>query len=336
METVAFFDTKPYDLKWFNEMKSDYGIDIRFLENRLNEDTAILANGCRSVVAFVSDDLSAPTIDQLCRLGVEAVAMRCAGFNNVDIRHAKGKLRVFHVPAYSPNAVAEHAMALMLCLNRKLHRAYNRVREYNFSLKGLEGFDLNGKTAGVVGTGRVGRAFIDICRGFGMSIVAYDPYPAEIPGVEFVDFEQLCGRSDIISLHCPLTKESYHLINENTLDLMKSGVYIINTSRGALIDSEALLKAIKSEKVAGAGLDVYEEESDFFYEDVSSSVIQDDKLKLLLSTPNVLITSHQAFLTREALHNIAQVTLQNLSDFFSCRASSNEIIFDKNRSLSAK
>lgn len=333
METVAFFDAKPYDLRWFNEMKSDYGIDIRFLENKLNADTAILANGCRGIVAFVSDDLSAPTIDRLCRSGVETVAMRCAGFNNVDLRHARGKLRVFHVPAYSPNAVAEHAMALLLCLNRKLHRAYNRVREYNFSLKGLEGFDLNGKTVGVVGTGKVGKVFIDICRGFGMSVVAYDPHPIEIPGVEFVDFEQLCRRSDIISLHCPLTKESYHLINEKTLALMRSGVYIINTSRGALIDSEALLNAIKSEKVAGAGLDVYEEESDFFYEDVSSSVIQDDKLKLLLSTPNVLITSHQAFLTGEALHNIAQITLQNLMDFFSSRASENEIVFEEKRSV---
>ena len=325
MENVAFFDTKQYDLKWFEAMKSDYGIDIKFLENKLNPDTSILASGCRAVVAFVSDDLSAPTIDKLSEIGVEAVAMRCAGFNNVDLRRAKDKLKIYRVPAYSPNAVAEHAMALLLCLNRKLHRAYNRVREYNFSLKGLEGFDLKGKTAGVVGTGKVGQAFIDICRGFGMNIVASDPYPTEIPGVEFVTFEQLCRQSDIISLHCPLTKESHHLINSGTLWLMKNGVYIINTSRGALIDSEALLAAIKSGKVAGAGLDVYEEESDFFYEDVSSSVIRDDKLKLLLSTPNVLVTSHQAFLTTEALHNIAQVTLQNLNDFFSGTPSNNEV-----------
>lgn len=335
METVAFFDTKPYDLKWFNEMKSDYNFDIRFLENKLNEDTAILAQGCRSAVAFVSDDLSAPVIDRLCRTGVEAVAMRSAGLNNVDLRYAKGRLKIYHVPSYSPNAIAEHAMALLLCLNRKLHRAYNRVREYNFSLKGLEAFDLNGKTAGVVGMGKVGRTFVNICLGFGMKVAAFDPHPSEMPGVEFVGLEELCRRSDVISLHCPLTKESHHLINERTLNLMKDGVYIINTSRGALIDSEALLKAIKSEKVAGAGLDVYEEESEFFYEDVSSSVIQDDNLKLLLSTPNVLVTSHQAFLTVEALRNIAQVTLQNLRDFYSGAATRNEVVFEEKRSLRA-
>lgn len=333
MDTVAFFDTKPYDLTWFDRLKTNYGISFKYLDNKLNADTAILASGCSGVVAFVNDDLGTETIDNLCRAGVGAVAMRCAGFNNVDLRHADGRLRVFRVPAYSPNAVAEHAIALLLCLNRKLHRAYNRVREYNFSLKGLEGFDLKGKTVGVVGTGKVGRAFIDICLGFGMEVIAYDPYPSDISGVEFVGLNDLCRRSDVISLHCPLTKDSHHLINTETLDMMKQGVYIINTSRGALINSEALLEAIKSGKVAGAGLDVYEEESDFFYEDVSGSIIQDDKLKLLLSTPNVLVTSHQAFLTGEALHNIAQVTLQNLSDCFYGRANDNEIVYSKVKAL---
>jgi len=333
MDTVAFFDTKPYDLTWFDKLKTDYGINFKYLDNRLNADTAILAGGCRGAVAFVNDDLDAEAIDNLINAGVEAVALRCAGFNNVDLRHADGRLRIFRVPAYSPNAVAEHAMALLLCLNRKLHRAYNRVREYNFSLKGLEGFDLKNKTIGVVGTGKVGRTFIDICHGFGMEVLAYDPYPSDIPGVRFAPLYDLCRQSDVISLHCPLTRDSHHLINTETLDMMKQGVYIINTSRGALINSEALLEAIKSGKVAGAGLDVYEEESEFFYEDVSGSIIQDDKLKLLLSTPNVLVTSHQAFLTGEALHNIAQVTLQNLSDCFNGRASGNEIIYNKMRAL---
>lgn len=328
MYPVAFFDTKPYDLKWFDALKRDYGIDMKYFENRLNPQTAITAHGCKAVVAFVNDKLDKTTIDILGRIGVEAACMRCAGFNNVDLKSAAGKLRVFRVPAYSPSAVAEHAMAMLLCLNRKIHRAYNRVREYNFSLKGLTGFDLKGKTVGVVGTGKIGQAFIDICLGFGMKVLAYDPYPIWGRGVEYVDFNELCRRSDIISLHCPLTKESYHLISRHTLHVMKKGVYIINTSRGALIDSEALLEAIKSEKVGGAGLDVYEEESDFFYEDVSESIIQDDKLKLLLGTPNVLVTSHQAFLTEEALHNIAETTLQNLSDYFEGKESENEVTYD--------
>jgi len=325
METVAFFDAKPYDKTWFDRLKKQYGIEIKYYENRLNQDTAIMASGCRAVVAFVADVIDAPTIDMLRRVGVEAVALRSAGYNHVDLKYAQGKLRIFRVPAYAPSAVAEHAMALLLCLNRKVHRAYNRVREYNFSLKGLIGYDLRGKTVGVVGTGKIGQAFIDICFGFGMKVLAYDPKPTWGRGVEYVSFHDLCRRSDIISLHCPLTRESYHLISRHALHIMKEGVVILNTSRGALIDSEALLDAIKSEKVSAAGLDVYEEESDFFYEDVSENVIQDDKLKLLLATPNVLITSHQGFFTEEALCEIAETTLQNLSHFFAGKPVTNEI-----------
>lgn len=325
METVTFFDTKPYDKTWFDQLKGRHGIELKYFENRLNRDTAILASGARAVVAFVTDLVDAATIDALCQAGVEAVALRSAGYNNVDLEYARGRLHVFRVPAYSPNAVAEHAMALLLCLNRKIHRAYNRVREYNFSLKGLVGFDLKGKTVGVVGTGKIGQAFIDICLGFGMRVLAYDPHPAQGKRVEYVSFPDLCRRSDIISLHCPLTRESYHLIDRHALRLMKEGVVILNTSRGALINAEALLDAIKSEKVSAAGLDVYEEESDFFYEDVSENVIQDDKLKLLLATPNVLVTSHQGFLTDEALREIASTTLQNLSDFFAGRSVENEV-----------
>jgi len=325
MFPVAFYDTKPYDRIHFVPKSGEHNIDIQYFDSKLGPRTAVMARGCRAVVAFVNDDLGEDTIDALCGAGVEAVAMRCAGVNNVDLRAAAGRLRVFHVPAYSPAAVAEHAMALLLCLNRKLHRAYNRVREYNFSLKGLTGFDLEGKTVGIVGTGKVGMSFARICAGFGMEILAYDPYPVTGAPVTYVDFPTLCARSDVISLHCPLTKESRHLVNRQTLAQMKKGVYIINTSRGALIDAEALLEAIKDERVGGAGLDVYEEESDVFYEDVSGSVIRDDILKLLLSTPNVLVTSHQAFLTEEALENIAEITLLNLQYHFQNRPLQNEV-----------
>jgi len=329
MQTVAFFDTKPYDRFWFDKLNEYPDIDIKYYENRLNADTAILAQGASAVIAFVTDVIDAPTIDILVDIGVKAVALRSAGFNHVDLAHAAGKLRIFRVPAYSPNAVAEHAMALLLCLNRKIHRAYNRVREYNFSLKGLTGFDLQGKTVGLVGTGKIGQSFAQICQGFGMEVLAYDPKPNWELGLQYVDFPTLCKKSDVISLHCPLTKESHHIIGRHALRLMKDGVVILNTSRGALIDTEALLEALKSEKVSAAGLDVYEEEADFFYRDVSECVIQDDKLKLLLASPNVLITSHQGFLTNEALHEIARVTLENLSLFFSGKSVENEIVFSE-------
>jgi D-lactate dehydrogenase len=326
METVAFFDTKPYDKIWFDTLAEQLGFKIRYLEEKLKPNTAVLASGCRAAIAFVNDDLSGNTIQELCRCGVRAVALRCAGFNNVDIKAASGKLKVYRVPAYSPSAVAEHAMALLLTLNRRTHKAYNRTRDHNFSLKGLTGFDLKGKTVGVAGTGKIGMAFCNICLGFGMKVVAYDPYPAWKSGIEYVSFETMCKRSDIISLHCPLTDQTHHMINEKSLEEMKKGVYIINTSRGALIDSDALLEAIKSGKIGGAGLDVYEEEADVFYEDISEEIIRDDTLDMLLAQPNVLVTSHQAFLTDEALKAIAEVTLSNLDCFFSGVSLENELM----------
>lgn len=328
MDTVVFYDTKPYDKKWFDTLKGKYGIEIKYLENKLNADTSLLAYGSRAVVAFVNDTLDERAIRALQKVGVEAVALRCAGFSNVDLKSAQGKVHIFRVPAYSPSSVAEHAMALLLTLNRKTHKAYNRTREYNFSLKGFVGFDLKGKTAGVIGTGKVGQAFCEICSGFGMKIIAYDPYPVWGQGIEYVSFEELCRRADVISLHCPLTRQTYHMLDRHAFRVMKQNVFIINTSRGALVDSGALLEAIKSGKIGGAGLDVYEEETDLFYEDVSERILQDDILNMLLSQPNVLVTSHQAFLTDEALQAIAEVTLKNLRAFFDNMPAENEVVLE--------
>lgn len=326
MEKLAFYDTKPYDKKWFTELAGGAGIDIRYLESRLNADTAVLSSGCRAVCAFVNDDLSEETLKELKRYGVETAVLRCAGYNNADISAAeKLGIKIYRVPSYSPTSVAEHAMALLLSLARKTHKAFVRTRERNFSLDGLEGIDLNGRTIGVIGTGKVGQQLCRMCMGFGLKVIAYDVEPAWGHGIEYVDLEELLRRSDIISLHCPLTPATYHMINEESFGMMKQGVYIINTSRGALIDSEALLDCIKSGKVGAAGLDVYEEEADVFYEDVSLKVMRDDTLNLLLSQPNVLVTSHQAFLTDEALKAIAQITLDNLNSHFSGKPSENEL-----------
>lgn len=336
MEKISFFDTKPYDRIYFEQYKEAYGFSIEFYEEKLNPKTAFMAAGSKAAVAFVNDTLDQKVMDTLAADGVEIVGMRCAGYNNVDFKAAFGRIHVVRVPAYSPYAVAEHAMAMLLMLNRKLHRAYNRTREYNFSLNGLTGFDLHGKTIGVVGTGKIGRVFIDICHGFGMRVLAYDPFPAEGSGIDYVSMEELCRQSDIISLHCPLTKETYHIINEDSLSWMKEGVYLINTSRGALIDSEALLAALKSGHAGAAGLDVYEEETEFFYEDFSNQIIQDDTLARLISLPNVLVTSHQAFLTREALSNIAETTLKNLRDYFDGKPLDNEICYHCSKNASCK
>ena len=324
MKKIAFFDTKPYDREYFEKTAHD-GLHFKFYVNKLTADTAFVAAGCEGAVAFVNDRIDAEAVNGLCDCGVRILAMRCAGYNNIDLKAASGKLKIVRVPNYSPYAVAEHTMALLLCLNRKLHRAYNRTRDYNFSINGLTGFDLFGKTAGVIGTGKIGQIFIGICKGFGMNVIAYDPYPAEGLDIEYVTKEELFRRSDIISLHCPLTESTYHIIDQDALEEMKHGVFIINTSRGALIDAEALLKALKDYRVGGAGLDVYEEESELFFEDFSGSVIQDDVLSLLVNMPNVIVTSHQAFLTNEALKNIAEVTVGNLQDFFSGRPLKNEI-----------
>lgn len=323
MESIAFFDTKPYDRVWFDKLNTRF--QIRYFEHKLTPDSVSLANGCSAVVPFVNDDLSAPVINDLYQCGVKVIAMRCAGYNNVDRKAAEGKLPILRVPGYSPYAVAEHTMGLLLCLNRKIHKAYSRTRDFNFSLSGLTGFDLHGKKVGVIGTGKIGRIFIQICKGFGMEVFAYDPYPAVGAGIRYVDLPTLFQNSDIISLHCPLTEDSKHLINRDTIAEMKDGVVLLNTSRGMLIESEALLDALRSGKIAAAGLDVYEEETAFFFEDCSDTIHRDELLSLLLSMPNVLLTSHQAFLTHEALKNIAEVTLQNLADFFDGKPLKNEV-----------
>ena len=309
---VAFFDAKPYDMPSFEKFGSENGIRFKFYETKLNEDTAELAKGCEAVCVFVNDTVNAAVIDRLCELGVKTLALRCAGYNNVDIQYAKGKIKVVSVPAYSPYAVAEHAMALLLTSIRRVHKAYIRTRDHNFSLNGLTGFDLHGKTVGVVGTGKIGRIFINICRGFGMNVIAYDKFPAKDSSIEYVELDELFSRSDIISFHCPLTDETYHLIDEKSVDKLKKGVVIINTSRGALIDAEALLEGIKARKIGAACLDVYEEEADVFFQDFSGHIIADDTLARLISMPNVIVTSHQAFLTEEALSNIAETTVNNI------------------------
>ena len=325
---IAFFDTKPYDQASFERVGRDReDVSFKFFESRLTLDTASLAAGADSVCVFVNDTVDAPVIDRLYALGVRTVALRCAGYNNVDIEHCYGKLHVFHVPAYSPYAVAEHAMAMLLTSVRRIHKAYIRTRDFNFSLSNLTGFDLHGKTVGVVGTGRIGRAFISICRGFGMHVLAYDMFPNPEAGAEYVPLDELFRRSDIISLHCPLTKETHHLVNAESIAQMKKGVMIVNTSRGALIDAEALLEGIKARKIGGACLDVYEEEADIFFQDYSGHILSDDVLARLISMPNVIVTSHQAFLTEEALNNIAEATLQNLEEFARDGVCANELCY---------
>ena len=315
---IAFFDTKAYDTPSFEHYGREQGMEFTFFETKLNETTAELAHGYDAVCAFVNDTVDAKVIDILVANGVKVLAMRCAGYNNVDLAYARGKLPVVRVPAYSPYAVAEHAMALLLTSIRRIHKAFNRTREFNFSLNGLTGFDLHGKTVGVIGTGKIGKVFIDICRGFGMKVLAYDKFPsAELDNgdtVRYVSLEEIFLSSDIISLHCPLTEETYHMIDEAAIAKCKKGVVLLNTSRGALVDAEALLSGIKSRKIGAACLDVYEEESEVFFEDNSGHILEDDVLARLNSMPNVIVTSHQAFLTEDALDNIAQTTVRNIVD----------------------
>ena len=328
---IAFFDTKPYDKTAFDKYGEEYGVQFKYFETKLTEDTADLARGYDGVCVFVNDTVDKPVIDKLVSLGIRILALRCAGFNNVDMKYAHGKLHVLRVPAYSPYAVAEHTIALLLTSIRRIHKAYIRTRDFNFSLSGLTGFDLHGKTVGVVGTGRIGRAFIDICLGFGMRVLAYDKYPSEelkkAGRVSYVSLDKLFGDSDIISLHCPLTEETNHLINRDTLARCRRGVVILNTSRGALIDAEALLEGIKARHVGAACLDVYEEESEFFFEDFSGHILDDDILARLISMPNVIVTSHQAFLTEEALQSIAETTVNNLITFAKNGQCENELCY---------
>ena len=315
MIRIAFFDTRSYDRETFGKYISD-DIEISFFEGKLNIKTIEVVRNHDAVCVFVNDEVNEEVINKLYEYGVRIVALRCAGYNNVDLKAAFKKVHVVHVPAYSPYAVAEHAMALLLTSIRRIHKAYNRTREFNFSLDGLTGFNLEGKTVGVVGTGKIGRIFMDICKGFKMNVIAYDKYPIEGSDINYVSLDELFEKSDIISLHCPFTEETKHMINSESIKKMKKGVVIINTSRGALIDTEALLNGLKERKVGAACLDVYEEEEDVFFTDRSGHILDDDLLARLISMPNVIVTSHQAFLTREALENIAQTTIENLKSFF--------------------
>ena len=313
---LAVYSTKQYDKKYLQHVNEEFGFELEFFDFLLTERTAKTAHGCEGVCIFVNDDGSRPVLEELQKHGVKFIALRCAGFNNVDLDAAKELgMKVVRVPAYSPEAVAEHAVGMMMCLNRRIHRAYQRTRDANFSLEGLTGFTMYGKTAGVIGTGKIGVAALRILKGFGMRLLTSDPFPSAAAlelGVEYVDVDTLFSQSDVISLHCPLTKDNYHLLNRTAFEKMKDGVMIINTSRGGLIDSQAAIEALKMQKIGALGMDVYENERDLFFEDKSNDVIQDDVFRRLSACHNVLFTGHQAFLTEEALISISQTTLENL------------------------
>jgi D-lactate dehydrogenase len=330
---IAVFSTKSYDHEFLQAANSSYSHDLVFFEPHLTQETCGLASGFEAVCVFVNDLLDTDVLKALSEYGIRLVALRCAGFNNVDlVSAAELGITVVRVPAYSPQAVAEHTIALMLSLNRKLHRAYARVREGNFSLEGLLGFNLAGKNVGIIGTGKIGTALAKIITGFGCNVLALDPYPnpeCKAIGVSYTDPSTLFKESDIISLHCPLTPETRHLINSNALKKMKTGVLLINTSRGAVVDTKAVISALKSGKIGYLGLDVYEEEEELFFEDLSNEVIQDDLFARLLTFPNVLITGHQAFFTREALEAIAETTLSNIADFEKSGSCVNQITADR-------
>lgn len=327
---IAFYGTMPYDRKTFDKINEQFGFDIKYFMANIHKDNIVLAKGCRAVCIFVNDNLDASTIHELKEQGVELIALRCAGFNNVDLQAVQAKgLRVVRVPAYSPYAVAEYALGLMLALNRKIQRAAWRTRDGNFSLNGLLGFDMHGKTVGIIGTGKIAKVLIGILRGFGMRILAYDVYPdytfAQANDVEYVTLDELYAHSDIISLHCPLTPETEYIINRESIAKMKKGVMLINTGRGLLINSEDLIEGLKSQQVGFAGLDVYEEEANYFFKDKSDRIIEDDTLARLLSFNNVIMTSHQAFFTAEATDNIAITTLENIQAYVQGEKLVNEV-----------
>lgn len=318
MIKIAFFDTKEYDKKVFNEYNTKYKYKIKYFESKLNEETAPLAKDFDVVCIFVNDVVNKKTISILKNCGVKIIALRCAGFNNVDMENMIDDIKVVRVPAYSPHAVAEHTVTLLMDINRKTYKAYQRTKKYNFSLNGLLGFDIFNKTIGVIGTGKIGTVFIKIMKGFGANILAYDMFPDKKLEKEldfkYVSLNELYSNSDIISLHCPLTKETDKIINKESIEKMKNGVIIINTSRGKLIDTKSLIKKLSEGKIGGLGLDVYEDEEEFFLNDMSNSYIRDKQLSILLSMPNVVITSHQAFFTKEALDKIAIDTFSNITD----------------------
>lgn len=328
MIKVAFFDTKDYDRKLFDEYNKNYNYEITYYESKLSIETVHLAKGHDVVCIFVNDKADKPVLDKLNGYGVKLIALRCAGFNNVDLTNL-GNLRAVRVPNYSPYAVAEHATALLLNINRKIYKSYQRVKKYNFAIDGLLGFDVHGKTVGVIGTGKIGKVFIQIMKGFGTNVIAYDVYhddqAAKDLGFTYVSLDELCQKSDIISLHCPLTPETEYIINKDSLSKMKDGVIIINSSRGKLIKTDDLIDAISANRIGGVGLDVYENEEEFFLQDLSSSYKRDKNLSLLISMPNVTITSHQAFFTSEALNKISSDTCQNIKDIFENGECANEI-----------
>lgn len=325
---IAFFSTQSYDKQYFDQVNHNYGFELVYLDVSLNAKTAILANGCDAVCIFVNDHADAETLDSLVKLGIQNIVLRCAGFNQVDLDAAKAlKMNVLRVPAYSPEAVAEHAVALILTLNRKTHKAYNRIREGNFSLERLTGFNLNGKTVGVIGLGKIGLALAKIMHGFGCKIIAFDPFATKVADyINLVDKEFLFEESDLISIHCPLNESTKHLINKSSLDKMKPGIMLINTSRGAVVNTADAIEALRSGKLGYLGIDVYEQEDKLFFRDLSESLIPDDQILTLMSFPNVLITAHQAFLTVEALTEIAEVTLKNLKDISEGNVGANSVL----------
>lgn len=331
MNKIAFYDTRSYDKEAFLRENENYGFEIDFFDFKLNEKTAFTSKGFDAVCIFVNDTLNSKVISVLKECGVKVILLRCAGFNNVDLVAAeKNDIAVLRVPAYSPHAVAEHAAALLLSLTRHIPQAYLRTKTVNFNIEGLTGRDLYGLTAGVFGTGKIGRCMADILKGFGMKVICYDPFPDAKWALEkdftYVDVNEIFRQSDVLSFHCPLTDENHHIVNSENLKLMKNDAVIINTSRGALIDTKALVQALKHKRIGGAALDVYEEESAFFFKDCSAEIITDDVLARLLTFPNVLITGHQAFLTTTALSNIAEVTLSNLKAFCSKDKLVNQVI----------
>lgn len=321
---IVFFDSKDYDIESFE--RYDENKEFVFHDTRLTIDTVDLCKGFDAVCVFVNDDVNKDVIDRLYEYGIRIILLRCAGYNNVDVKHCYGRIHVFRVPAYSPYAVAEHAISLLMTLVRKTHKAYIRTRNFNFSLNGLVGNDMHGKTVGVIGTGKIGRIFIDICKGFGMNVIAYDAYPTQ-ENIDYVSLDELYERSDIISLHCPLTKETRHMIDAEAIARMKKKPIIVNTSRGGLINAVELLDALKHKRLSGACLDVYEEESEIFFRDYSGEIMDDDTLQGLINLPNVIVTSHQAFLTREALDNIAETTIANYHTYKEKGFSDNELCY---------
>jgi len=327
---IAVFDAKPYDESTFTRINQEFGFELIFFKEHLDRHNVVLAGGCDAVCVFVNETVDKHVIDKLCELGIKIIALRCAGFNNVDLAYARGKIKVVRVPEYSPHAIAEHTLALMLSLNRKIHRAFIRTRDSNFSLHGFMGFDMFEKTVGVIGTGKIGKVTAKLLKGLGMNVLAYDVYPdfafAENNGVRYTTLNEIYEKSDVITLHCPLTKETEYLICDKSIDKMKKGVMIINTGRGKLINTRHLIEGLVSHKIGYAGLDVYEEESAYFYEDYSDNVLSDEVLARLLSFNNVILTSHQAFFTEEAVSNIAHTTLTNITDFFSGNHLKNEVV----------